>query len=368
MKKIGVLPSQIIREMIKTQFILGAKEENIRGATLDLAITEEIYRVDGVFLPRPKEKIEDLLKEIGFSPHDLNYPLEVGTVYLAKLNEKFALPKGIYGYCNPKSTTGRTDVHVRVLADGTPRYDALPSGFKGDLWLVIQPKSFPIKIYPEMTLTQLRLFNDDTRFSELELQIYFEREKLLWLPKENRPLDYSEMKIRENDNDGSLILTLDLTNEIVGYECRGSSKVLDFSKKNFYLTEDFFAPIRRPQNQICLKKGGFYILSTKEAIRVPINFTCEMVPMDQRCGEFRSHYAGFFDPGWGWGKEGEGRGRIATLEVRPYEDLIVRDGQLITKIRFEQMIEPPDLLYEVIASYYKNQKGPRLSKHFRVSE
>jgi dCTP deaminase len=362
MKKVGALPSQVIREMTQNGAILKALEENIRPASLDLSISEEIFRVEGIFLPRLNEKIRDLLGKIIFSPHDLKYPLEVGAVYLARLNEEFRLPEEIYGYCNPKSTTGRTDIHVRVLADGSSRYDALPSGFKGNLWMVIQPKSFPIKIFPNTTLSQLRLFNTDTRFNEPQLQIAMERDKLLWSASGDHLFNYNEVGIK--DNDGSIILTLDLTNEIAGYECRGLNKVLDFSKVKFYSPEDFFEPIKK-NNEIYLKKDSFYIFSTKEALRVPPYLACEMVPMDERSGEFRSHYAGFFDPGWGWGANGEGKGRTATLEIRPFENLMVRDGQPITKMRFEQMTEIPDILYENINSYYKAQKGPRLSRHFK---
>lgn len=364
-KKEGAFPSQFIKQMLSDGFIRNAFKENIRPASLDLTISETIFRVEGVFLPQLNEKIKNLLKEIGHSPHNLNYPLEPGVTYLSLLNEKILTPKNIYGYSNPKSTTGRTDVHVRMLADGTSRYDAVPNNFKGDLWLEIQPKSFPIKLSPNASLAQLRFFNKDTRFTESELQIALNRDKLLWLPSKNHPLNYNEIKIK--DNDGSVILTLDLTsNEIVGYECRGLNKILDFSKKKFYLSEDFFKLIKKPKKQLLLKKGSFYIFSTREAVRVPPYLACEMVPMDERSGEFRSHYAGFFDPGWGWGKNGEGKGRTATLEIRPFEDLIVRDNQPITKMRFEQMVEPPDILYETIDSYYKEQKGPRLSRHFKV--
>lgn len=365
MRKEGVLPSQKIKELIKKGFIKNAKEKNINPASLDLTITKEIYRTEEVFQPRSGEEIRKLLKKIRTSVHDLTFPLEKDVIYLARLKEMFNLPKNIYGYCNPKSSTGRIDVHVRLLADGVARYDALtPAGYKGEVWLVIIPKSFPIKIKSGETLTQVRFFNGDTRFNELELQTSFEKDKLLWFHSENRILSYSEIKIK--DNDGSLILTLDLTKEIVGYKSKQSNRILDLSKKGLNPYE-FFEPIKLFNNYLHLKKGEFYIFSTREAVRVPSHLVCEMVPMDERSGEFRAHYAGFIDPGWGFGKKGEGRGRPLTLEIRPFEDLNIRDNQPIVKIRFEKMIEIPNILYDTKPiSSYTNQDGPRLSKYFKI--
>lgn len=363
--KRGALPSQIIRELIKAKFIDGAKEGNINTTSLDLSISDEIYRVEGIFQPRPDERIRDLLETIEHLPHDLNYPLERGVIYLARLNERLSLPDDVYGYCNPKSSTGRNDVHVRLLADGVSRYDtAAPAGYKGELWLVINPKSYPIKIRSGERLIHMRFLNHDTRFDELELQIAFKLDKLLWRPLRNEPFNYEDLKIR--DNDGSIILTLDLTQKMVGYRCAGSDKILDFSKINHYRPEDFYEPIQAQNGRIHLKRGQFYVLSTREAVRVPPYLASEMVPMDERSGEFRSHYAGFIDPGWGCGKEGGSHGRQITLELRPFEDLVVRDNQPIAKIRFERMIEISDMPYdELSTSNYRKQVGPTLSKHFR---
>jgi dCTP deaminase len=362
-KKIGVLPSQKIRELILKGHIKGAKMENIRPASLDLSISEKIFRVNGIFQPRVFEKIEDILEKIEAENFDLKYPLEKDVTYIVKLNESLNLPKDIYAFSNPKSSTGRNDIQVRMLADNVPRFDAaFPGGFKGELYLAICPKSFPIKLQKDETLIQIRFFNLDTRFSEKELCYFYKKYQLLW--KGNKPLDYSELKI--SDRDGSLILTANLSQKIVGWKCLGLNKVLDFSKRYYYQPEDFFEPIfSNKDKKILLKKDNFYILSTKEAIRVPPELTCEIVPMDHRSGEFRSHYAGFFDPGWGWGKRGEGKGRPAVLEVRPFEDIILRDNQPICKFRFEKMIDIPDLIYDKINSHYLDQKGARLSKHFK---
>lgn len=367
MRKLGTIPCQMISEMMAAGFIREARKENVRVASYDLTLSEELYRVEGIFLPRPGEKVCTILSQIGASKHDFVFPLERGATYLAKLEESLALPEGVYGYSNPRSSTGRCGIQVRMIADGVPRYDAaFPAGFSGELWTVIEPRFFPIKLAPGISLIQMRFFNHDTRFSELELQIAFERDKLLWY--DGRPFSYNEMKIR--DHDGSLILTVDLRKKLVGYECRGSNRILDFTKRDFYSPSDFFNLVADAGGQVVhLKQGGFYLLHTREAMRVPPHLSCEVVPMDERSGEFRAHYAGFFDPGWGWGKNGEGKGRAAVLELCPFSDVFLRDNQPVAKFRFERMMESPEYVYDSLSdSHYKEEKEmPCLSRHFKTT-
>ncbi len=362
MNKSGALPYQTMLEMMASETINGAKKENVNPASLDLSLSDEIYRVEGIFLPHPGEEIVSLMDKIQHSKHDFAYPLDQDVTYLARLNETIALPDDVYGFCNPKSSTGRIDVHVRVLANGVSRYDVVPKGYKGPLWLAINPRSFPVKISVGDKLTQLRLFNKDTRLDEKELEEVMNKEPLIY-DSEGLPIGYERLKIK--DGDGSIILRLDLEQEIVGYECFGSNRVMDFSKRKFYLADEFFRKIRMEGDHVYLKRGGFYILSTKEAVVVPPSFACEMAPMDARSGEFRSHYAGFIDPGWGYGKDGEIKGRPLTLEVRPFEDMVVRHKQVIAKIKYERMMELPDVIYDAIAtSNYITQSKAKLSKHF----
>jgi dCTP deaminase len=252
---------------------------------------------------------------------------------------------------------------VRLLADYVSRYDSVPPGSKGELWISVMPKSFPIKLFEGISLNQLRFFNRDTRLNDLELEIAMKTHKLLWRKKNDTPYLFSDLTVRDDDN--SMILTLDLEGKNLGYEGVPSDETVDLSKINFYKKEHFFKPIKKVGDYLYLKSGSFYILSTHEAVRVPPELACEMVSMDERSGEFRSHYAGFIDPGWGWGTKGEGRGRPLTLEVRPFEDLIVRQGQPIAKIKFERMAEIPDIIYDGMTSNYLKQSGPRLAKHFK---
>ncbi len=363
-KKFGVLPSQMLSEMMEAGFIKNADAANINPGSLDLSLSDEVYRVEGIVLPQPGEKIRELLGKMEHTPYSFEHALDRDVTYLARLKETIAFPAHVYGYCNPKSSTGRNDVHVRVLADGVSRYDMVPEAYKGELWLAIQPNSYPIRVGEGITLVQLRCFNRDTRFNELELEVAMQKDTLLF-DAHGEPIPYGDLKIREGD--GSIILRLDIDGDPLGYECFGADEAVDFSKTHFYRPDAFFKKVERKGDYIRLKRGGFYILSSKEAVRIPPYLACEMVPMDERSGEFRSHYAGFIDPGWGYGNEGEGKGRSLTLEVRPFEDMIIRGKQAIAKIRFERMMEIPDMLYDAAGkSHYTVQSGARLSKHFDI--
>ncbi len=359
----GALPDQAITELIEAGFITGAKDVNVRPASLDLSISSEIYKVEGIFQPKENETVREVLGKIKKAKYSLTKPLKRDQLYLIRLNEKFDLPKLVYGYCNPKSTSGRIDVHVRLLADGVSRYDSITPGFKGELWISVIPKTFPVKLYEGVSLNQMRFFNQDTRLNSFEIEIAMKKYKLLWKQQLATAYDYEEIKIR--DNDGSLILTLDLDAICLGYEGVKSDTLVDLAKLKFYEHKKFFKPVKKKGDFVYLKKDSFYILSTHEGVRVPPELSCEMVPMDERSGEFRSHYAGFIDPGWGWGKDGEGKGRPLTLEVRPFEDIIVRQGQPIGKIKFERMTEIPDVVYDATGSNYTVQSGPKLAKHFK---
>jgi dCTP deaminase len=360
--KQGALPIQIIRELVKAGAVKGAIEQNIKPSSLDVSLTDEIYEVSGIFLPNKRETVEKVLEKVSKKRHSINEPLKVGSHYVAKLQEKLNLPELVYAFCNPKSTSGRIDVHVRLMADGVCRYDSIPHGYKGSLWVAITPKTFPIKVAPGLSLNQLRFFTHDTRLSNLEVEIALMGDKLLWSPK-GKPYDRSDLKIW--DNDGSLILTLDLDSDPIGYEGRPGEGVLDITRVGEYASSKFFKPIKKQGDSLVLKQGSFYILSTHEFVRVPPNLACEMVPMDERSGEFRSHYAGFIDPGWGWGTKGEGKGRPLTLEVRPFEDLVIRKGQPIGKIRFERLTDEAEEIYDNISSNYLQQSGPKLAKYFK---
>lgn len=359
----GALSGPLIKELISAGSISGIEEKNVRLSSLDLSVSDEIYKVQGFFHPYQGETVRDVLSLIKKKRHSPSSPFKRGEMYIARLNESLSLPNSVYGFCNPKSTTGRLDIHVRVIADRVPRFDSVvPGGWSGELWVSIVPKTFSIKLSKNQTLSQIRFFNADTRLSDLELELFSQKSPLLF-GSDSKKIPWS--KINTLDRDGSLILSLDCSKEVVGYRAKESSKPLNLSHLSFYEKSDFFVPIKKRGKNLHLKKNEFYILSTQEQIRVPPWLACEMVPMDERSGEFRSHYAGFIDPGWGWGKNGEGKGRTLTLEVRPFEDLVVRDNQPIAKIRFERVAGPIKDGYDDMDSNYIQQKGARLAKQFK---
>ena len=372
----GALADNEINQLISGQFIVGdGMSENVSPGSLDLTVSEDIYRAVGLFQPQPGEKIHDLIESTHAVRHLISSPLERDVVYLARIEGNFTIQDNIYGYCNPKSSTGRNDTHVRVLVDGTPRFDSVPAGYEGEIWLAIIPKSFPVKLFKGLGLSQLRLFSADTRFDEVALEREMGKEDsgLLWTP-EGKRISYRDIKT--TDKDGSLLLSADLTprrlavidgKEIwgVGWEARGSNNIFDFSRKDHPIS-GYFEPIQLENGYVYLRKGSFYILTTFEFVYVPPYLACEMVPMDERSGDFRSHYAGFIDPGWGFKRREEGgRGRPLTLEVRPFEDMILRPGQAIAKTKFEQVRQIPDQHYdELDTSNYKEQRVALLSKHY----
>lgn len=363
-KRLGALPDFMLSKLVEYGSIASShkKEELVRQvgpASVDLSLSSKVYRIEHLFLPRPREKIADLLKQLRPIDYDFSRPLERGITYVAKLRERLSLPDDIYGYCNPKSSMGRLDVHVRVLADGAPRYDAVtPAGFRGDLWVAITPNSFPVVIPEGECVSQLRLFNADTRLDETDMQIEFDGHGFLKARGEKQ-LEYRDLEIR--DGDGSLLLTIDVRggpDGLVGYECRGLNRPLDLTGgKATCDSEEFFHPIHSRDGMAHLEGGKFYILSTCEMPDIPPGYAAEVASMDDRSGEFRSHYAGFIDPGF--------KG-ILTLEIRPYHDIVFRHGQPVCKVKVERMIEPPEKHYGQKAEQnYQFQCGPKLSKYFK---
>jgi dCTP deaminase len=362
-REIGALPSQTVRAMMRAKRIIGATIENVQPSSLDLSLSKEVYRMPGIAQPKRGELIKDLVKRLDGEKRPIEQPLERGVAYLVRLEEMLKLPKEVFAFANPKSTTGRLDIHARLLVDGLPRFDTVSAGYKGSLWLSVVARSFPVKISEGLSLSQLRFFNEDTRLDNFALNLAIDEHDLVWSSK-GKAHGSDDLKI--TDRDDAIILTIDLPKRgVVGWECINSGKVLDLGDIGKVPASDFFRPMKKENGYVYLHAGRFYILSTREHVRVPPEFACEMKPVDNRTGEFRAHYAGFIDPGWGWGKNGKGKGRPLTLEVRPHEDLIVGDKQPIGKISFECMSKKPDKLYDTAQSNYLKQTGPRLAKQFK---
>ncbi len=366
MKYGGALPSQLIQELILGNFVINSNEANIRPSSLDPSLTLHGYRVNGAFLPYYDETVFQAIERVGGIPvKGDKIILERGVCYAFRLNESIReLPDDVYAYANSKSSSGRVDLHVRMLADKVSRYDVIPTNYSGPLWLLITPKTFPVIIYSGLTLNQIRFFNQDTRLDELRLQTSFEISGGLLFDNLGNKILFKEIK--HSDRDGSLLLSLGLDFEIPGFEAIENGEAIDLSLKMHYEPRYFFRPVSIFNKSIALKSNTFYILSTKEFVRVPPSLACEMKPMDERSGDLRSHYAGYIDAGWGVGLNNDACGRPLTLEVRSFDNgLLIRDGQPIAKVCYEKMIIEPTEHYDQMNPTYGTQIGPKLGKYFK---
>lgn len=358
----GALPRQIIESFCSAGFILNADQQHISPASLDLQLSDEVYRVERVLRPGPGAHVADLLPAMEAQLVGLDEPLRKGALYLIKLQEECALPPDYQGYCNPKSSTGRLDVHVRVLADGVYEYDTIPKGYHGPLWLFFTSKSFGIKVSVGEKLAQLRLIKGKSRFSQTKMETVFATTDLAWSTGGKRKLKLRELQQVEDEGGLHLSLYFPRVGDIFGYRCIASAdRVLDLSARDVP-PEKFFVPEEvRHDAFIQLVANRFYILSSAEWIRIPREYAAEMVAVHERIGEHRSHYAGFLDPGWGC----SGKGRPFTLEVRSPEVMCIRRGQPMARIVYESMMEPPDIDYDGLpTSNYGRQALPQLAKQF----
>lgn len=364
----GALPSQFIQQISRLgQLTMGRKavpDEQIKPASYDLTLGERAWCVKSTFLPIAGETIESVIDRYQLYSFTMDKPavLTVGSVYVIELKEHFALDQEISALVSPKSSSGRINLWVRTLVDSYPRFDRIPKGYKGKVYALISPKSWPVRIRPGDSVTQVRFFRGATgQLSSFELALLNKEVGLTYDPHGNLLSD------AEAISDNGIMLTADLDREISAYQAKHTMEVLDLQKVGGHNTEDFFYPIQgNKYHELVLKEGEFYILPSYEYVRVPLEYAAEMMAYDIAAGEFRSHYAGFFDPGWGYGKNGTVKGAPAVLEVLPHETAILRHRQPVCKMIYERLMAPADKVYGVtLKSHYHNQRGPTLSKHFR---
>lgn len=358
----GILPDRMIAAMADAGLILPEYpfvESQIQPASLDLRLGNIAYRVRASFLPGPDMTVAQRIDELKLHEIDLSdgAVLETNCVYIVPLLESLALPPSIQAAANPKSSTGRLDVFTRVIADGTRRFDMIAAGYHGPLYAEISPKTFPVLLREGSRLSQIRFRTGHPLLDADELQALHAAERLV--------------DSDEADLAGGVALSVDLSGEgsdgFVGYRAKRHTGVVDVDRRAGYAVGEFWEPIRaRPDRSLILDPGEFYILASKEAVQVPPDFAAEMVPFDPLVGEFRVHYAGFFDPGFGYAGAG-GQGSRAVLEVRSREvPFILEHGQIVGRLVYEKMLSRPDALYgQKIASNYQGQ-GLKLSKHFRT--
>ncbi|MBI1970352.1 2'-deoxycytidine 5'-triphosphate deaminase [Candidatus Woesearchaeota archaeon] len=364
----GVLSSQHIRDMIAKQQLFSPtpiQQEQIQPSSCDLRLGAVAYRVPASFLLSKggavQEKLDQFAKD--YYKFSLKHEafLEARKTYVFELQEQLALPPGMKARCNPKSSTGRIDTFTRVITDHCKNFDNISDGYHGKLYLVVYPMSFDLIVKEGISLCQIRFFQGSGfRLQEKHLRDEYTKHQLLY-DKRDAPLPIGQALI---DEDG-LFLTVDFDEDIIGYRSKKNSKPINTTKKGHYDAKEFWDPILRPMNKkLILDPDFFYILKSKEKIRIPTTLAAEMVEFHSGIGEFRSHYAGFFDPGFGYGRQGEISGSHAVLEVRMRDmPMEIIDGQIFVKMVFEQMLDIPDKVYGEEGSHYQNQ-ALRLSKHF----
>jgi len=365
----GVLPSQAIERAIALGWIGGDRKippENVQPASLDLRLGETVHRIRASFLPdrRPiAEKLREFSQD-SFSIHEEPRILEPGTPYLISLQEELALPAGIRGKANPKSSTGRLDVFTRVITDRGRRFDQVQDGYVGPLFLEVVPLSFTVKIHEGLTLNQLRLSVGRSSIHDEELLQIHETDPLLY----ERGVAVPAPKLSFSDG---LFLSLDLSHQHVGYQAKKHRRALDLGRGQPYDWKEFWDPVESEEGDtIVLDPNAFYLLLSNESVRIPPGLAAEMAAYDPTSGELRTHYAGFFDPGFGYDPAGALRGSRAALEVRAHDvPFAIEHGQKVAKLTYERMAAEPETLYGAgIGSSYQGQTDT-LGKHFtRPSE
>lgn len=361
MRQTGAVPSQILCDLIANGGVSCREpipDGNLQPASLDLRLGERGYLVKAAFLPRAGETIEDAVQNYREETLDLRQGavLRKNFTYVLELQESLALPEQVHAYTNNKSSTGRINVWVRTLVDRLARFDKIPYGYHGKLYVMVTPRSWSIRVASGLALNQARFLVGDNRLTDLELDMTHQRIGLIY--------DHRGDKL-PCELDKGVLLSADLSGSVAGFRARQNEQILDLCAGVPHRAEEFWEPILAERGEVRLCQGEFYIMVTREFLRVPPSFAVEMVAYDIQSGEYRSHYAGFFDPGFGYGEQGEILGTPAVLEVDPHEDVIMRHGQPICKMVYEHMVKPPDRLYGTdLASHYQNQRGPQLGKQF----
>ena len=361
----GIFPSQMLESAVGAGWITAAEpvvSDQVQPASLDLRLGPIAYRVRASFLPG-KHTVPERLESLKTHELDLSVPtvLERGCVYIVPLLERLQLPEHVSARANPKSSTGRLDVFTRLITDLSREFDQVRPGHQGALYLEVVPQTFSIVVRAGTRLTQLRLMQGPPTASDALLSALHQEHELVFAegPAPAEPFIAQ-----------GLWLSVDLagagTGEVVGYRAKPHTPLVDVDAVAAYDWRDFWDAIERPRDgQLLLNPEDFYILSSKERIRVPTTAAAEMVSYEPSVGEFRNHYAGFFDPGFGF-RTDDVRGTHAVLEVRSHEvPFILEDGQHVSRLVYQRLVAPAEKVYgTAVGSSYQHQRVS-LSKHFR---
>ncbi len=373
----GVLSSQEILELIHKNVINsenGIEKDLIQPASIDLRLGIKAWRVPASFLPGKGNKVSSRLKDLAMHEFSLidGAVLECGCVYIVKLLENVSLTENLTGIANPKSSTGRLDVFTRLIVDGAMEFEEVPAGYQGPLYAEISPRTFSVLVRTGSRLNQLRLKRGQSFTSDKEMEILQEHVGLVRNQDNINLLD----KIKNG-----VPLSVDLIGEngLIGYKARKHSMLIDIDKPNHYRHELFWEKItvedllyqggdyknKNNQGSLILSPDAFYILASKEYVSVPSKYAAEMRAYDTKVGEFRAHYAGFFDPGFGLTELGASKTK-AVLEVRSHDvPFLIEQDQTVCRLVYEPMANVPSILYgEAGSSNNYQAQGLKLAKHF----
>jgi dCTP deaminase len=364
----GVLPSQQLERAIEAEWVSSGdyriRPEAVQPASIDLRLGDRAWALRCSFLPDSDSTVEEKIDGLAFQEVDLRdgAVLERDRPYLVPLIEELALPEDVRAKANPKSSTGRLDVFTRVISDRQARFDDVRAGYRGRLYLEVVPRSFAIQVKTGLSLNQLRLARGDVRLDDREIRSLQDTSPLLYL--DSQPLAQEEFAV----SDG-LFLSLDLSgpeDRVVGYRAKKNSLPVDLSRIRAYRWNDYWDPVYPESGgRVVLEPEIFYLLLSAEGVCIPPAIAAEMMAYDPTAGELRTHYAGFFDPGFGYDPSGERHGSRAALEVRARDvSFMVEHRQPVCKLGLEWMAAPAERLYGVsLGSNYQGQVT-MLSKHF----
>ncbi len=366
LRSTGILASQTISEMVDAKRIISdvaISEEQIQPASLDLRLGDIAFRVRASFLPGRHHSVSEKLER--FEMHRITLTngavLEKGCVYIVPLQEHLQLQANVSGIANPKSSTGRLDVFTRLITDFTPEFETVTTGYRGPLYAEISPRTFSILVRKGSSLNQLRFRRGNPPPADAAMRRLQQTEGLV-------KTEQTEADIKKG-----VAISVDLLGDnktgLIGYKAKPHTSIIDIDKSDHCAVLDYWEPVKRLQGrpaELILNPDEFYILMSKEFISVPLDHAAEMRAYDTRVGEFRVHYAGFFDPGFGHTETG-GNGTRAVLEVRSHDvPFVIEDGQMVCRLVYEQMMAIPEKLYGLgkLKSNYQGQ-GLKLSKHFQ---
>lgn len=362
----GILPAQWIRRLYDRGQIAGRQldRNQIQPASLDVRLGKTAYKIYASFLPGVGASVPQRVERLTSYEIDLTTPqvLTKGSVYLIEIEETLNLGSSISAIANPKSSTGRLDVFTRIIANKSDVFDVIPANYAGKIWAEVSPRTFDVMVRRGTRLSQLRFRRRTSsqhphstfRLNDTELEALHDRSRLT----DETPIIRQGINLRVN-------LTRDNGTNIVAYRAKKFTSFIDMDKVASYRAEDFWDAIEPTKDgNLLLCPGEFYILASKEKLHIPADHAAEMVAIDPVMGEFRVHYAGFFDPGFGRTAQ-QGPGSKAVLEVRTYDiPFYLEDGQTIGRLAFEKLSEKPSAEYgDAIASNYQGQRL-KLSKHF----